>query len=71
VFALWRPAREWEAADASHMILLKASMAGRATFSEIFLRANWSITPRISEGVNSRSLIFSVLVVSAFNELTT
>jgi len=53
------------------MILLKASMAGRATFSEIFLRANWSITPRISEGVNSRSLIFSVLVVSAFNELTT
>ncbi len=42
-------------------------MAGRATLSEIFLRASWSITPRISDGVNSRSLIFSVLVVTAFN----
>jgi hypothetical protein len=45
-------------------------MAGRATLSEIFLRDNWSITPRISAGVNSLSLIFFVLVLTAFNELT-
>ena len=55
----------------SHMILLRASMAGRAPLSEIFLRANCSSTPRISDGVSSRSFISLILVNKAFNKITT
>ncbi|MDQ1610262.1 MAG: hypothetical protein QOG00_193 [Pyrinomonadaceae bacterium] len=46
-------------------------MAGRATCSEIFLRASWSNTPRISAGVSSPSGLSSSFFNNAFKKLTT